>query len=283
MYRKILAAVDGSESSRNAFRQACRIAREEKSWLTVLTVVPSFSDKFDARMIREEVDKALRAQGEKILASMKDISESEGVAVQQEIDSGSAYEAIIRRSESNGYDLLVMGRRGLRRMERSLMGGTTARVLAGTKKNVLVVPRDTSIGWEKLLLPTDGSSCSAAAAKLAVELAGLHGSKLAVVTVVDVTEEFQTVAPKAMERLVEKAKEVLEDAAREAGAAGVNAGTFLKEGEAFKAITGLAGELGSDLIVMGSHGRTGIGRLIMGSVTEKVIGHAPCPVLVART
>ena len=47
-------------------------------------------------------------------------------------------------------------------------------------------------------------------------------------------------------------------------------------------ITDLAKKFASDLIVMGSHGRTGIKRLLMGSVTEKVLGYAPCPVLVIR-
>jgi nucleotide-binding universal stress UspA family protein len=50
-----------------------------------------------------------------------------------------------------------------------------------------------------------------------------------------------------------------------------------------KVITNLSKEYNSNVIVMGSHGRTGIRRLLMGSVTEKVIGHAPCPVLVVKS
>jgi nucleotide-binding universal stress UspA family protein len=57
----------------------------------------------------------------------------------------------------------------------------------------------------------------------------------------------------------------------------------VREGEAYRVITELAGKEKFGVIVMGSHGRTGLKRLLMGSVTEKVIGYAPCPVLIATT
>ena len=54
------------------------------------------------------------------------------------------------------------------------------------------------------------------------------------------------------------------------------------EGVAYAAIAELAQEQQANLIVMGSHGQTGLMRLLMGRVTERVIGHAPCPVLVVK-
>jgi len=59
--------------------------------------------------------------------------------------------------------------------------------------------------------------------------------------------------------------------------------TYVGEAEADEAILKLARDEAADMIVVGSHGRTGLRRLLMGSVTEKVIGNAPCPVLVARS
>jgi universal stress protein A len=55
------------------------------------------------------------------------------------------------------------------------------------------------------------------------------------------------------------------------------------EGTAYKTIVEIAAQEKANLIVMGSHGRTGLSRLLMGSVTERVIGHAPCPVLVVKS
>jgi len=68
----------------------------------------------------------------------------------------------------------------------------------------------------------------------------------------------------------------------QAESAGIRAESFVGEGEPFRFISDLAIKQKANTIIMGSHGRTGLKRLLMGSVTEKVIGHAPCPVLVAK-
>jgi nucleotide-binding universal stress UspA family protein len=101
--------------------------------------------------------------------------------------------------------------------------------------------------------------------------------------VVDVPTEFYAEAPKAVEDLVRKAKEYTAAVRKQAEDAGVKAETFIGEAEADAAIVNLAREQNVNLIVVGSHGRTGLRRLLMGSVTEHVIGHAPCPVLVVKT
>jgi nucleotide-binding universal stress UspA family protein len=102
------------------------------------------------------------------------------------------------------------------------------------------------------------------------------------VPVVDVTDEFQSEAPGAVEELVKKAKEFVENVKKNAESQSVSAEAYVKEGETFKMIINIAGETGANLIVMGSHGSTGLKRLLMGSVTEKVIGYSPCPVLVVK-
>ncbi len=73
------------------------------------------------------------------------------------------------------------------------------------------------------------------------------------------------------------------DVKKQADAAGVRTETFVGEAEAYQAVNNLAREQKADMIVLGSHGRTGLRRLLMGSVTEKVIGYAPCPVLVVKS
>ena len=278
-YRKILVAVDGSETSRNAFREACRMAREEGASLTAATAVPVFQEQYEVLSV-DKATKALKDEGEKVLASINRIAGEEKMPVRLRMEEGNPFEAIRDLADGNGYDLVVMGRRGMKRLERALMGSVTARVIGHTAKDVLVAPRDTSIGWGRVLLPTEGSKCSEAAVSRAIDIAKSYGGQLTALSVVDVNEEFQTNAPEAVEKLVLQAKKVLDDVKKKAEAAGVNVETSLKEGEAFEAITGTAREKGASVIVMGSHGRTGLKRLLMGSVTEKVIGHAPCPVLV---
>ena len=69
---------------------------------------------------------------------------------------------------------------------------------------------------------------------------------------------------------------------KQAEVAGLKVETFVREGEAYQTIVDLAKAKNVNMIVMGSHGRTGLKRLLMGSVAEKVIGYAPCPVLVTK-
>ena len=98
----------------------------------------------------------------------------------------------------------------------------------------------------------------------------------------DVPAEFYAEAPQVVEDMIHKAKIYVEEVKKQAEASGVKAEAFVKEGEAYQAIVDLAKERDVNIIVMGSHGRTGLKRLLMGSVAEKVIGYAPCPVLVTR-
>jgi nucleotide-binding universal stress UspA family protein len=132
------------------------------------------------------------------------------------------------------------------------------------------------------VLATDGSKHSAQAAERAISFAKSYGGELRVISVVDVPTEFYAEAPQAVDDLVRKAKGYVAEVKKRAEAEGVKAETFVGEAEADEAITNLAKEQKADIIIIGSHGRTGLRRLLMGSVAEKVIGYAPCPVLVVK-
>jgi nucleotide-binding universal stress UspA family protein len=106
---------------------------------------------------------------------------------------------------------------------------------------------------------------------------------LVVLSVVDVPTEFYAEAPKAVEDMIRTAREYTAAVKKQAEAEGVSAESFVGEAEAWEAVVKLAQDQNVDMIVVGSHGRTGLRRLLMGSVTEKVIGHAPCPVLVVKS
>jgi nucleotide-binding universal stress UspA family protein len=281
-YRRILVAVDGSESSKNAFRQACRIALEDKSWLTVITTIPSYEDLFQMPSIQEKVSIALRAEGEKIVAEIKEIAAEEDTYIKTLLEEGTPFDTIIDTAEEGNYDLIVMGRLGMKRIEKALVGSVTARVIGNSQRDVLVFPLNTKIGWNNIMLATDGSKYSISATDKAIDIAHSYGGEVRAVSVVDVTEEFQTEAPEAVDRLVAGAKGFVEEVRKKAETQGVRIEPLVREGETYKVITELAKKFASDIIVMGSHGRTGIKRLLMGSVTEKVLGYAPCPVLVIR-
>lgn len=282
-YRKILVAVDGSDSSKNAFRQACRIVHDDKSWITVLTTIPVYQDQFDVLTTKEKVSKKLLEEGEKIISEIKEIADEEDVYIRTKIEEGTPFQTIVDIADEGGFDLIVMGRHGMKRLEKTLVGSVTARVIGHSQSDVLVVPMNSSVGWKEILLTTDGSKYSRAAMEKAAELAKSYEGKLKVVSIVDVTDEFQTEAPDAVEKLIGEAKGFVNDVKKNAEAQGLKIETFVKEGETYRIIADMAMQNNSNVIVMGSYGRTGIRRLLMGSVTEKVIGYSPCPVLIVKS
>ena len=280
-YRKILVAVDGSESSRNALLQAFRFAVDEKCWITVTSVVPPYDGEVEILGVKD-IRAALRKPCEDALADARKLAEQERALIKTVCEEGEAHERIVDLADAENCDLIIMGRRGLRPVERMLVGRITARVIGLSQREVLVVPNNTTVGWKTIVLATDGSKYSALAAERAIAFAQSYGGELKVLSVVDVPTEFYAEAPQAVDDLVKKAKEYVAKVKLQAEAAGIKAEAFVGEAEAHEAITKLAREENADMIILGSHGRTGMRRLLMGSVAEKVIGYAHCPVLVVK-
>jgi nucleotide-binding universal stress UspA family protein len=183
-----------------------------------------------------------------------------------------AHAAIAAAAEKVQPDLVIMGRRGKHQgLAAIFMGSVTARVIGRSPVNVLVVPRGGSIGFQRILIASDGSAHSERAWEHALAMAKKAGSRLIAVAVAP--EEGDIIQAKA---LVHK---MLTTANR----AGMPLKGVSPQGVAPDAgIIHQAVKNEVDLIILGSHGRTGLKKLLMGSVTERVIGQAPCPVLVVK-
>lgn len=136
--------------------------------------------------------------------------------------------------------------------------------------------------FKKILLATDGSKNSKAAAAKAIHLSTKFKCPLLVVSIIDVTDEFKAIAPDLEEKMGVSAKSFVNNVIKQAEKAGVKAQGIVRSGEPYVQITKIAKKKKADLIVMGTHGRTGIKRLLMGSVTSGVIGHTTSAVLVVK-
>ena len=280
-YRKILSAVDGSISSIHALRESFKFASNEKCWITVTSVVPSYVGDLDMVGVGDVMG-AMRKPCELALNEAEKLAREEGVLIKTVCEEGEIFERISDLAAAENCDLIVIGRRGLHRLERSLVGSVTARVIGYSQRDVLVVPDDTHVGFQRVLVATDGSKQCRAAVERAIDFAQSYGGEISVVSIVDVPAEFYAEAPQVVDDMIHKAQGYVEEVKKQAEASGVKAETFVKEGEAYQAIIEIAKARDVNIIVMGSHGRTGLKRLLMGSVAEKVIGYAPCPVLVTR-
>jgi len=280
-YRKILVAYDGSASARNGLAVASHLAKEDKSWIKVLTVLPSYEGDLELVGV-SNIKETIEGPGRNLLTEAQEIADREDVHILTNMTQGEPYDKIVHVAEDENCDLIVMGRRGKNQLERELVGSVTARVIGYTRKDVLVVPEGTKLTRKNILLATDGSPSCETAVDRAIELAREQSASLTAVSVVYTNDEYLALAPGIVEKLIAKAKEKLATIKQKGKDAGVAITSLVKEGEAFEAITNLAQNNNIDLIVMGSHGKKGLQRLLMGSVTERTIGYASCPVLVVH-
>ncbi|MDA8106524.1 MAG: universal stress protein [Nitrospiraceae bacterium] len=137
------------------------------------------------------------------------------------------------------------------------------------------------MGFENILLATDGSESAQAAIREAINIAKVCSNKLFVISVVEVNPEYEALAPQIVEKAENETREHLDSVKEQAKTEGITCETIAHQGEEpFNFIVDEAKKKKADMIIMGSHGRTGLKRLMMGSVTARVIGHAPCKVLV---
>lgn len=278
-YNKILVAMDGSEASKNALKQSFKLAFDEKMWMTVVAIDPPYYGDMELVGVSNIKD-VLKGKGAEILEEAKKIAENAAASIKTRHEKGEPFEKIVDIAEEEKCDLIVMGRRGMTGIERTLMGSVTSRVIGHFKGRTLVVPEDTELGWGDILLAYDGSKYSEAALTEAINYAKSYKGSLKIVNAVYTNDEFIANAPDVVDKMVEKAKENLGSAKEAALKEGVEAEIFVREGEPYDVITGLAEELKTSTIIMGSRGKTQLGRILMGSVTSRVIGYAPCPVMV---
>lgn len=141
--------------------------------------------------------------------------------------------------------------------------------------------------FKKMLVALDGSASAQSAFALALSLAKAESAKLVVCTVVDPMDVASENAPlppteAALARARALAERMLSEASEHAREASVDVETKVLSGEPAHEIDRYARSVSADAIVMGTHGRSGIKRLLMGSVAEAVLRSARCPVIVVH-
>lgn len=174
------------------------------------------------------------------------------------------------------------------------------RVRSSRKKDTVVVelkPRDAGLldragrgrsefKLKKILVPVDFSECSRKALQYALGFARQFGSEIVLLHVVSpafVYGEYGVVDLAGVEaEMVKTSDQELEKWVEQEMASGVRFTSRTAQGQIMSEVVDLARDEGIDLIVLSTHGRTGLRHVLLGSVAEQVVRHAPCPVLVVR-
>jgi nucleotide-binding universal stress UspA family protein len=283
---KLLLSTDGSEYSEGAVREAVKLAKLTSAILTVIAVIET-NPEYEA-LAPDRVDKA-DTKTREYLDTVKKMASLDGVECETlAFHSENIFRTIVEEAEKRNVDMIVMGRRGRTGLKRLLMGSVTAKVIGHSPCDVLVVPKAAEIGCRKILVATDGSKYSLAAASEAIGIAKRCGAFLYVVSALpsesspfDIVHSEMLKGPIEQYELREAEKNV-KDVMLIAEQEGIPARTIVESGPPYKAILEAAEKEKIDLIIMGSHGRTGMERLLMGSVAERVVGHAACAVLIVK-
>jgi nucleotide-binding universal stress UspA family protein len=278
LFPKILVCTDGSPDSEGAITAVLQLAQTTGSKIFLLEVLYFLAgyelqspDALMPPVVNLELMQAQETAVKERLAKQKAEAAEQGVTLETRTrTSSSAYEGIMEEAQELQPDLIIMGRHGYTGLTRLLMGSTTARVIGHSPCHVLVVPQGASLNFQRLLIASDGSPFSEAAWQEALALAQTMGSDMIAVSV----------APD--DRDIPAATQTVQNLGQAAARQGLTLDTMIPMGRPDEAIINAAIFKEASLIVVGSHGRTGLKRLLMGSVAERVIGHAKCPVLVVK-
>ncbi len=266
---KLLLATDRSTFSEGAVREAINFAKKCSSRLYVISILET-NPQYET--IGADVYNKEEAEALKYLESIK------AAALQEELPSCEAvlhygeepYRIIVDEAAGKKVDMIIIGRRGRSGLMKVLMGRVAAKVIGHAPCKVLVVPRAARIEYRNILVATDGSGHSIAAASEAIGIAKRCGSHIIALSTAHSEKEL------------EEAKANVNTVVEMARSENITAEAITLIGRSHDIIVETAGGRSVDLIVMGTYGKTGIKRLLMGSSTEKVVGHAGCAVLVAR-
>ncbi|NWF51922.1 MAG: universal stress protein [Nitrospirae bacterium] len=265
---KLLLPTDGSKFSEGAVKEAIDLAKTCSSKLFAVSVI-EINPEFEALApgLVEKTEKETR----QYLEALKAKASKEGVDCEIIVHEGEEpYKYIVDEASKNKVEMIIMGRRGRTGLKRLMMGSVPAKAIGHAPCKVLVVPKDAKLDLKKILIATDGSKYSEAASREAISIAKRTGGSLIVLSVAKKKENL----PAAKES-VDKVKAVTDKE-------GIKIEAMTLEGEPYETIVKTAVQRKAGLIVVGSHGRTGIERLLMGSVTERVVGHAESAVLIVK-
>lgn len=283
--QRILFPTDFSDGAARAFPQAAALAEWHDAELHIVHVGGETTDDQESLPVgMETLESWLTQPGSDQTPSLEAIT-----IVQKEIEAASPAEQLVEYVASREIDLVVMGTHGRRGVRRMLLGSVTEEVVRKAPCPVLTVTAETDVpprrAVRRILVPVDFSDASDVAVQHAKEIALTYGAELDLLHVV---EEVAYPSAYGLEpplfptdEIVGRVEKTLGDMAREdIGYEHVQ--ISVQVGYPPMTILDYVRENEVDLLVIATHGRTGIDRLLMGSVAERILRESPVPVFLVK-
>ena len=283
---RTLLALDGSKNANEALRLLKYLSMDHLVLLHALNVPkPAYPMMIPevAQQLSHEIERSMRADGERLLERAVSLLPFHTGPVTKVMQVGSPAEVIVTAAEQEKTDLIVMGARGLGPIKERLLGSVSHRILTSAPCAKLIVSGPIRT-IQQVLLPLRSSSDTEDAIRF-LELKPFRQSvELTLLSVLPDIPPLVGMAAGGTEayqaREKENAQLFLQSAANRLERSGYSARSQVLMGTAVESILAQARGRNVDLILMGSRGRHGLSRLMLGSVSHAVLHSAPCPILV---
>ena len=294
MYTRMLVPLDGSETAEKVLPYARALARSLKIPVELLAVIDIglYASGERARYRDTLLDAAIRRNQVYLQRVAKTF---QGAGAEWTVEGGAPEEAVITKAAENKGTLIAMATHGRSGLKRWLLGSIAEKVLRGTGDPVLLVRANEEAKTEgeatpnRIIVPLDGSELAESVLPTVVELAKALKLKIVLLqacsgkAIVSGYENYLGDLNEIEAVLKKEASSYLDSRVEQLKREGLaDVLPIVSEGEAAETIIELAKGAPNSFIAMGSHGRSGVRRWVLGSVTEKVVRHADNPVLVIR-
>lgn len=296
-FKKILYPTDFSQCANQAFSYALNLAQKFQSELHMLNaIILHDNNPHDPASLFPDIVPIHNTLIERGQEKMSEIKESGNVAdinVKKIIERGMApAPVILEYARENDIDLIVMGTHGHRGIGHFFLGSVAEEVVRFAKCSVLTIKEKmdphASEPLNNILVPTDFSEYSQHALTYAKEIASSYDAQLQILHVIEqsahasVYEYGERSIYNIRANIQGKTTEAMERMLKETKGPKVKIATHIVEGHAANDIVKFASTNNIDLIVIATHGLTGLEHFLLGSITEKVVRLATCPVLTVK-
>ncbi|MCW5600478.1 universal stress protein [Nitrosomonas sp.] len=299
MIKRVLIPLDGSELAERAVPHLLRFITSEQTELLLMTalsssVFPLLSDKMRS-FTSEQIVLSDESEASEQMQMIAQQLVQRGFRVESQFLPGAAAECILHLSEKANVDLIAMSTHGRTGIELALLGSVADKVVRNARSPVFIVPSKvmtkTAHTPRAIVLPLDGTTLAETALPVARQFAKDTGAVIHLLRVIEFQDsEDELVADETTidlneakgQPVVRQAACYLERIQLQLQLAGVVSRCHTMEGDPADAIIRMARAEDADLIAMSTHGRSGVERIVHGSVVSQVIGNAMCPLLLMR-
>jgi nucleotide-binding universal stress UspA family protein len=292
LIKRILFATDFSACADRAMGYAVTLASAWKAELSVMTVLEFYPGMDPNYPVNKIFLDHRQAEATRQLDAVQARVKADGQTIITRIEIGVPSQALQAVAQTTAADLLVVGTHGRTGLDHVLIGSTAERVVWMAPCPVLSVKADKGGAdrpaiepIKRIVVPIDLSTCSLDALEYAAQFAKQAGASVTILHAMEPVAyglDFSLSHATEWKRQREYLEERLTVLTACLTSAGIKTNHVLQPGVPADSIISYVTQHRYDLMIMGSHGRRGISRLLLGSIAGAMLRHAPCPVLTVR-